>query len=217
MRTGLVVVGLILLILGAVLLFIPILPGNTNFSAVSPTQCVSQATCQVSYNIYEASPSLLGGTSAKFTWSSPSTIFFHAVTCTNAVSGSQLSSATTTAQFNAACGTSNVIANTTGTGGTYTFTIPSGGSFVFFGISAGTSSVTGSSTLTATEPLLGLVILVVGLLLLIVGAATTSKKKKAARSAPPQPWGAPGPGGAPPAGSAPGAPPQAWQQPPPQR
>ena len=209
------VVGLILLILGVVLLFIPILPGNTTFSAISPTQCGTQATCQVSYNVYDASPSLTGGSSAKFTWSAPSTIFFYAVTCTHAVSGSQLSSATTTAQFNSVCGTSDVIANTSGTGGSYSFTIPSGGSFVFFGLSGGTSSITGSATLTATEPILGLVILVIGLILLLVGAATTSKKKKAAQAAPPQPWGAPGAGGAPPAASAPGAPPQAWQQPPP--
>jgi uncharacterized membrane protein len=180
MRIGLVIIGIVLLLLGAVLMFVPVLKSDANSTAISYSQCGSSPTCTVSYNIYDASPGVIGGTSAKLTWTSPSNVLFFAVTCTNAVTSAQLQSVATPAQLSKDCGTNATVANQTGTSGTSSFTIPSGGSLVYFAISLNNQEPVVNSSLTTTSPLLGFVLLVVGILLLILGAALKSKKQKQA-------------------------------------
>ena len=176
MRAGLVVVGVILLILGAVFWFVPLIPSSDNFSA-STSDCSTAPNCTFAYNIYTASP--LIPTYAKLTWSSPEVVTFVAVTCTKSVTSDQLDSANTSAEVQAACGTNSTVGNTTGTSGSYSFTIPAGGSLVFLAVTGSSTPPTVTSTLTGTEPFLGLILLILGILLLILGVALKSKRQKA--------------------------------------
>lgn len=172
MRKVLVILGVIFLILGAVLIVVPLIPSTASFTA-TPADCMSTPGCTVGYNIYTASP--LVPTYAKLSWSAPGAVFFIAITCTKAVTGSQLDSANSSQQ-QADCGTSTIVGNTSGTSGSYTFTVPAGGSLVYLAIASSSTAPTVSATLTGTEPFLGLVVLVLGVILLILGVALRSKK-----------------------------------------
>lgn len=177
MRAGLVVVGIILLILGAVLWFVPLIPSSDNFSASTP-DCPTAPDCTFAYNIYTASS--LVPTYAKLSWSSPETVTFVAFTCTNSVSSDQLDSANTSAELRAVCGTNATVGNTTGTSGSYSFTIPAGGSLVFLALTGSSTPPNVTSTLTGTEPFLGLILVVLGVIVLILGLVLKSRRQKAA-------------------------------------
>ncbi|MDE1878941.1 MAG: hypothetical protein KGI89_00185 [Euryarchaeota archaeon] len=217
MRKGLVIVGVVLLALGAVLMFVPLIPSTISSTASNP----SANGGMIGYNIYQSSFSLTGGTTGKFSFSSPSPVDIAVITCSRAVTTSQLQQATTSAQFNAACGTNTTYGTTqvggfsfsNGTSGSFSVTIPSGGTLIWFALSGQNSPPTVTVTTTYTSPLLGLVLLVIGVLLLLLGVALKSKKQKQAATSlpPPQPWGPPSGQGV----ASPGAPPPAWQQPPP--
>jgi uncharacterized membrane protein len=175
MRTGLFIVGVILLILGAVLIAVPLIPSSSSFTAYNGS------TSTIPFNIYTASP--LIPTSAHLSWTSPTNTSFEAWTCSNAVTSSELQNVSTQAEFNAKCGTTTVVANTSGTSGSYSFTIPGGGSLVYTAFSFGGTGSTApsvSTTLTGTEPLAGLALVILGVILLILGVALKSKKQKAA-------------------------------------
>lgn len=180
-------------------MFVPLMKSSTTFTAINASNCGSQGRCNVAYNIYESSFSLLGGTSAKLSWSSPSPVYFFAVTCTKAVTSAELQSGNGS-QASQDCGTNTTVANGTGTSGSYSFSIPSGGSLVFFSFSQNSQQPTVSATLTTTSPLIGIVLLALGLLLAIVGAALKSKKPKQVpgAQAPGQPYPPAQPGFPPP-------------------
>lgn len=222
------VVGLVLVILGAVLLYVPLVPSSETFQATDGFSCAeSGASTCVNYSLFDASPALLGGTMAKLTFSSSGPVFFTAITCSKTVTTSQLQSATSNAQAQAVCGTEDVVYNGTQEGaqtsGSASFSIPSSGTLIFVAISDGPGPSV-STSLTYSEPLAGFILLIVGILLLLVGLVAKGKKAKAAAAAAgPQPWnpnqptppgavgpGAPagwqpGPGGAPPGQYPPGA------------
>jgi uncharacterized membrane protein len=174
MRKGLFIVGVVLLILGAVLIAVPLIPSTSSFTASSP-DC-SGSSCTTAYNVYSASPVV--PTYAKLSWTSPVTVYFVAITCTKDVSSSELDNANSSAQLSADCGTNTTVGNSSGTSGSYSFSIPAGGSLVFLAVSNSNTTPTVSATLTGTEPLLGLVVLVLGLLLLILGVVLKSRKQK---------------------------------------
>ena len=89
MRTGLFMVGVVLLILGAVLIVVPLLHSTSSFSSTS-NDCTG-GSCSLVTDVYTATP--LIPTYAKLSWTSPSTVQFFAVTCTNDVSSSEVESA----------------------------------------------------------------------------------------------------------------------------
>lgn len=217
MRGGLLVIGVVFLVLGSVLVWVPLIPQSSTFNA---TTGASSATA-TNYTIFQASPALFGGTAAKLTWTSNATVTLGVVTCTKAITTSELSSAKTPAEFNADCGTNATYGSTTddgvsfstGTGGSLTFTIPASGSLIFYAGSEKPASV--SVTLTTSEPLGGTIVLLLGVLLLIFGIALKSKKAKRSQMAP-YAAGGQGAPGAPGSPASPGAAPvQAWQPPPP--
>jgi hypothetical protein len=106
---------------------------------------------------------------------------FDAVTCSNDVSSSELDHANTSSEFQADCGTEGAVANGSGTSGSYSLTIPAGGSLVYRAYSFTPAAPQFSATLTGTEPLLGLVVLVLGIILLILGVVLRSKKQRFSR------------------------------------
>jgi uncharacterized membrane protein len=176
MRTGLFIVGVILLIVGAVLIAVPLIPGSSSWTASTAS---SGNPCSAGCNLYSASP--LVPTFAKLSWTSPTSVYFIAITCSGALTSSDLKN-DNSSQLDSACGTMTTVGNSSGTSGSYSFTIPAGGSLVFLAVYTGGGSGTAptvSSTLTGTEPLLGLAILILGIVLLILGVALKSKKQKA--------------------------------------
>jgi uncharacterized membrane protein len=179
-RKVLFMVGVVLVILGAVLIVVPLIPSTSSFSASSAS---GGSNSSVAYNVYSASPVV--PTYAKLSWSAPTTVYFIAITCTNDVSSSQLEN-DNSSQQNAACGTSDTVGNTSGTSGSYTFSIPAGGSLVFLAIQSGAPTNV-SATLTGTEPLLGLIVLVIGIILLILGVVLKSKRQRSEPIAAPMP------------------------------
>ena len=189
MRIVVLIVGVILLILGAVIAFVPVISDTSSVTAVDPSDCTSGPDCSISYEVYSASPSVTGGTSTKLSWSAPVPVTFTAVTCSNAVTGEPDN--LTPSELARVCSGLVTVANTTGTSGSYSFTIPSGGSLMFFATTSGTVQPTVNATLTATEPLLGLVVLLLGLLLAILGVVLRSKKQKLAAIAASPPSGGP--------------------------
>jgi hypothetical protein len=177
-RVVVLIVGLILLILGAVLMFVPLLSDTASVTAVDPSDCTTGPDCSIAYNVYSASPSVTGGTSARLSWSSPIPATFTAVTCTNAVTGQPEN--LTPSELGRVCHGLVTVANTTGTSGSSTFSIPSDGSLMYFATTSGSAEPTVHATLTATEPLLGLVALLVGVLFTILGVVLRSRKPKLA-------------------------------------
>ena len=198
MRKGLVGVGIVLAIVGAVLLFVPLFPSTISV----PASNTAGNGGTIGYNVYASSFSLVGGTSGTFAFSAPTSVDIAVITCTNAVTTSQLGQVTSDAQFNADCGTNttygtssiNGISFSNGTAGSFAVHIPSGGSLVWFALSGQSSPPTVTVTMTLTSPLGGLVLLVLGIVLLLVGVVLKSKKPKTPPGTPmaPQPWTPPG-------------------------
>lgn len=211
-RKGLVIVGVILLVLGAVLAFVPLV-------SQSVQQTGSASSSGFTGYVWDNNGIFLPAM-VKVSWTSSSDAAFFYITCTNTITQSQAQAA----NFNltSSCnGMKTYGAQTTsfggqtynydtGTSGSQSITVPGGGTLLFQGTSTGGSTI--NITANYPEPLIGLILLIVGVLLLLVGLVTGAKKPKA--QTPPQAWG-PGqqPGGAPSAGG-PGASGQSWQQPP---
>ncbi len=193
MRKGWLVIGVVLGVVGAVLLVVPAFPSNASFRAFAPGECVD---CQPVYNVYHSGFSLPGGTNARFSWSSPSTVTFVAVTCSRSVSPNELDSAHGSEQQARDCGTNRTVADVVGTSGSYSFTIPAGGSLVFYAVSSSTTPPTVTTTLTSALPLLGLVLIGLGA---VCGGLAVLVRPRAPEEVPPSAPPAPEP----PPGSAP--------------
>ena len=158
MRMGIVVVGIVLLVIGAVLLFIPISGQGTQTVSGSAPSAFSVSGF-----------SITGSIPVKMAWTSSSTITIAAVAC----SGTCGSLATLSG-----------LAIQTGTSGTITLNQPDGGQ-VLIGIFNSSGSGGGSAQVTITTALttVGSILLIVGILILIVGVVLKSKSK--AMAAPP--------------------------------
>ncbi len=208
-RTGIVIVGVILLVLGAVLAFVPLVTQSVQ-------QTGSSSSSGFSGYVWDNNGIILPAT-VKISWTATSTSEFFYITCTNTITQSeaQASNFNLTSSCN---GMKTYGAQSTtfggqtynydsGTSGSQSISVPGGGTLLFQGASGtgGTINISASYP----EPLIGLILLIVGVLILLVGLVLKSKKRVAA--APPQAWG-PGQPGAGPAVQ-PG-PPGQWQQPP---
>lgn len=220
MRAGLVVVGIVFVVLGGVLAYVALVPQSGTFNATT-----NGSGSMENFTVFDASPALFGGTVAKFSFTSTVSVDLYLITCSKVVTTSQLSSAGSEGQLESDCGTNATYGTTstsggaysTGTSGSFAFSIPASGSVIYFAVSSAPGTV--SATITTSEPLAGDILLIVGVLVLIVGLVLKSHKTKASKTGTPTPgapgepmnaWSPPGPG-APPSGSAPAG----WQQPPP--
>lgn len=167
MRPGLVVVGVVLLVVGAALLFVPLIP--------QASQTVTYQKTSYSANL--TGYSLTGSVAGSLAWNSNRTIEFLFVTCPT----STCSSGAFTLQ------------DQNGTSGTFSFSVPSGGQIVA-GILSGPPGSSATVKLTLTEPTYGSVLLVGGVLVLVVGLGLRRKPSPAPVGASPMP-SAPSPQG----------------------
>jgi hypothetical protein len=197
MRIGWVIVGLILLILGAVLIIMPLF-----------NQPIS--------NVAGASNSVSSGTPAAFQLKSYGVPYYMSMTWSSSASTTvTVQSCSSVDPNTAACNGASTLASDSGTSGTLTWTAAAGAWIEISTTSSGsvTISVNGSS------PLLGFILAIPGILVLIVGLVRKKKQKVPKGQPPAQAW-QPGQQGqeVQPGPPAQWGPPQQgqWQQPPPQ-
>ena len=165
MRKILVAIGLVLVILGAVLIFVPIVQASN--------QTVSESSPYVA-NL--TGISITGTIPGTISWSSNVQVTFIAASCTSvSFSGNLLSP----------CPGFSIIGNQNGTSGSMTFNVKSG-STLFAGIVSGGSGAQAAVTVTVALTKIGTVLLIVGVIVLLLGVVLKSKAPKAP-TAPPRP------------------------------
>ncbi|MCI4372828.1 MAG: hypothetical protein L3K02_04205 [Thermoplasmata archaeon] len=157
MRIGFVVVGVVLVLLGAVLAFVPLIQ--------VASQTITEGT---PYEANVTGVSVTGSVPASVSWSSNATISIEVGTCS-------------TLQSNGMCsGSVSLLPIQNGTSGTFSFSVPTGGAFVV--AIASLSAATASITVKLAQSTIGLILLIVGILLLIVGLVLKRKGSKMAAS-----------------------------------
>jgi uncharacterized membrane protein len=167
MRIGIVVVGVVLLLIGAVLLFVPVVP--------QANQTVDTSS-QLPFIAFQVSGySLTGSIPISVSWTSPTAVEVFAAVCSGTCSNSSVGSSVSGVTLQS------------GTSGSFTLNQPNGGTV---GIGALNSGGSGSSAPTVTFSIktalstLGTLLLIVGILLLILGVVLKSKKAPAMAPAP---------------------------------
>jgi hypothetical protein len=156
--------------MGSTLVGVPSTDFSSNFSGVWG-KCTG---CPVPYRIFTASPFL--PTYARLSWSSPSTITLYALTFTGAPSACDIVVARGWASLASDCGRQAVVANVTASSGSSGFTIPAGATLVYLAVSLNDSAPTISTTLSGTQPILGLAVLGSASALLALAVAWRSRK-----------------------------------------
>lgn len=165
MRVGIVVAGIVLVIVGAVLLFVPVVAQGSH--------TLDQSSANSFYLFSVSGFSITGSIPVSISWSSPSTVVMIAAACS------------------ATCDTGNLaglsLATGTGTSGTLTVNQPNGGEVVvgFEPTSGGSSNATATVNVTTALTTVGSILLIVGILILIVGVVLRSKSKMAPMAPPP--------------------------------
>lgn len=156
MRIGMVVVGVVVLIIGAALMFVPLSP--------QPSQTLTQSSTSTPYAFTISGISLTGSIPISVSWTSNTTVLLVAVACSGSCSSGNVSALSgATIQ--------------TGTSGSFTLNVPTGGTVE---IAVGTITGSASSTtvnVTTALTTVGTILLVVGILLLIVGLVLKRKPK----------------------------------------
>jgi uncharacterized membrane protein len=166
-RIGLVVVGIVLLVLGAVLLFVPLVPQSSQ--TVSSDSAVPGEVFSVS------GFSLTGSIPVTISWTSDSPVIVAAATCSGNCESSNVSSV-------------SGVTTQTGTSGTINLNQPDGGEVGFFVVSespGGHANATFNVKTALTS--VGSILLIVGILVLILGVVLRSGPKNPPASAPPTP------------------------------
>jgi uncharacterized membrane protein len=164
MRAGIVVVGILLIIIGAVLMFVPLLSSaSVNLSSSQPEQEVNVSGF-----------SITGGIPATLSWTSNQPVNVSVATCSS-VAG------------NGTCkGTVSLLSAENGTSGSFSFNVPAGGG-IGVGMVGG-DAATASVTIKLAQTTVGLIVLVIGVILFLVGAAV---RRKVPPPPPPPPPAAP--------------------------
>lgn len=159
MRLGIVVTGLVILVIGAVLMFVPLVP-----------QASQTTTGSAPFAVLSVSGfSITGSIPVAISWSAPTTVIVAAAAC------SHCSSNVSTV--------SGVILQT-GTSGSFTLDQPNGGEIAFAAVnSTGGPSPTVTYKITTALSTVGSVLLIVGIIVLIIGVVLKSKKAKMAAAA----------------------------------
>lgn len=194
-RTGIVIVGVVLLVLGLVLAFVQLVPQTAD-----ATETGSSNSNAGEY-VWNDNGIILPA-SLTVTWTATTPTLYIVVTCSNTLSASEVESSS----FNITTGCSNfqsygassvsfegeTLHYTEGTSGSQSVTVSAGGTLIFGGVPTedGTTDNV-DSTVTTPEPLIGLIFILLGVLLLIVGLVLRKKSPKPT-AAPAQAWGAPG-------------------------
>jgi uncharacterized membrane protein len=156
---GVVVVGVVLLILGAVLMFVPIVPQSA--------QKVSSGSTLPAVIFSVSGFSVTGSIPVSVSWSSTGPVEVAAATCSGSCASANASAA------------SGVVLQS-GTSGSFTLNQPNGGQVVLVAVSTNSSSPT-TTTFNVTTALstVGSILLILGIVLLIVGVVVKSKSKAA--------------------------------------
>ncbi|MCI4355716.1 MAG: hypothetical protein L3K18_01045 [Thermoplasmata archaeon] len=165
---GIVVVGIVLLVIGAVLLFVPLVP--------QPDQTV-KSNSSLPFDLFSVSGfSVTGSIPVAVSWTSNGT-----VTVVAAAGSSE-------AQYTGASGGVSGLVTQTGTSGSFSLNQPDGGEVVL-GVLSG-SAFGGSSSnatvafhVTVAQTTVGSLLLIVGIVILIVGIVLKSKSAKMAAPA----------------------------------
>ena len=166
MRKGILIVGVVLAVIGAVLLFIPVTPqASQSIDSNSATP----------FTLFQVSGfSITGSIAVSVSWTANTTVTMAAVTCSAACAGGNASSIAG-------------LALQSGTSGSFTLGQPNGG-YVLVGIfSSGSGSPPAHATLNVTtaQSTVGSIVLILGIVLLIVGVVLKSKSKMAPAPAEP--------------------------------
>jgi uncharacterized membrane protein len=166
MRIGLVIVGVVLLIVGAALLFVPVVPQSN--------ETVSSSSTAPYYAASVSGFSLTGSIPIAVTWASsgPSVTVIAGACSGSCISSSQVSS----------------ITYQNGTSGSFTLSQPDGGS-ILMGVDQGGGGVNVTFKITTALTTVGSILVPVGILVLIVGAVLKRGGSKPA----PAPMAAPEP------------------------
>lgn len=158
MRAGLVVVGVVLLVVGAALLFVPLIPQASRTVTLGHTGFTENLT----------GLSLTGSIAGSLSWSSNQTIEFWFASCPASN-----------------CTTRSISYQThNGTSGTISFSYPSGTEIAAL-IAAGPPGSAATVKVTLTEPTYGTLLVLAGLFVLLVGVVLKRKPSPVPVSAPP--------------------------------
>ncbi|MCI4352996.1 MAG: hypothetical protein L3K14_06370 [Thermoplasmata archaeon] len=181
MRMGLLVVGVIVAIVGAVLLFVPLVAqSNQTVSTGSTTPFVLLSVSGFS---------LTGSIPVGVSWTATSSVTVVAASCTAACLSSNATSIS---------GLSGLTYQT-GKSGSFTLNQPNGGEVIVGALNLGTGSPANVTfKVTTALSTVGTVLLVVGIVVLIVGVVLKSGKAKMTPAMPPMYPSTPSPGAPPP-------------------
>lgn len=161
MRGGVVVLGIVLIVIGAVLLFVPV--------AGQGSQKVDSGSSTPFEVISVSGFSITGSIPVSISWTSDGPAEVVAAACT--------ASCDTSGGVSALTG----VVLQTGTSGSFTINQPNGGELAYGVVSTGGgSSVNATFTLTTALTTVGSALLIVGIVVLIIGAVLRSKSKMAA-------------------------------------
>lgn len=166
MRAGIVVVGVVLLVIGAVLLYVPLAP--------QPAQTMTQSSSSASPYAFQVSGfSITGSMPVSISWTSNTSVILAAVACSGTCSGNISS-------------VSGVVLQT-GTSGSFTLSVPDGGTVAIVAESSTGGPSTTTVNVTTAETSIGSILLIVGILLLIVGLVLKRKSAKPMGASPAMP------------------------------
>ncbi len=169
MRRGIVVAGIVLLIIGFVLTFVPVVPQTS--------ETVYSDSYAPDYHAHITEYSLTGNIAVAVSWTANASVVILAAALSCQGSGCPNESITQVSG----------LINQSGTSGSFTLQQPSGGSFIM-GIWSTAGNVSASATFKLTTAIteIGALFVIIGVLLLIVGLVLRRKVKAPAAT--------PGPG-----------------------
>jgi hypothetical protein len=157
MRGGILAVGVILVILGIVILYVPLASMGSGSVSVG-----SGMTFQTSGTYFSQSLAV--------SWTSPSPMTITIMSCSSVDPVTH------------DCSNPSVITTMIGTSGTYTFTAGSGQYYQITALGIGTASITTKGTI----PTLGYILIVIGAIVALLGVILRSPKAAAAGAANPK-------------------------------
>jgi uncharacterized membrane protein len=160
MRLGMVIVGVIVVIIGAVLLFVPLVPQTS--------QTVASNSSTPFYLGSVSGFSLTGNIAVAVSWTSTTTVTIAAAACSGTCSNiSQISGITTQS----------------GTSGSFTLNQPDGGEVIMGIVTSGGAAANATFKITTALATVGSILVIVGIVILIAGIVL-HRKKPAAEPAP---------------------------------
>lgn len=163
MRIGIVVAGVVVIVIGAVLLFVPVVNQGTQTVTVTAPE------------VFQVSGfSITGGIPVSISWTSSVSVEVLAAAC---------SSSCNTGSINSLSG----LVLQSGTSGSFTLNQPNGGEVVLGVVTTGGTSGSATFTIKTALTTVGSILLILGIIILIVGAVLRSRPKATAMPPAPMP------------------------------